>query len=169
MNNIKPKAIIFKIQFSFYQYLNNHNYFITWQNIFEATILCLFFASFLFDISIRKCEVLVYKTWKNIFYIRTCDCKASPGLGGVELAGSAGVHLDVDPVSLLRDVESRVQLVRSFVTLQSQYLLSKYLISKFDSTPHQSDEPDRTWCWQTSSVLSAPRILSCKLKCKNQL
>ena len=103
--------------------------------------------------------------------MRTCDCKASPGLGGVELAGSAGVHLDVDPVSLLRDVESRVQLVRTFVTLQSQYLylLPKYLISKFDSTPHQSDEPDRTWCWRRSSVLSAPQILSCKLKCKNQL
>ena len=55
------------------------------------------------------------KPEKNIFYIRTCDSKASPGLGGVELAGSAGVHLDEDPVSLLRDVESSVQLVRSFV------------------------------------------------------
>ena len=42
--------------------------------------------------------------------------------------------------------------------LQSQYLLSKYLISQFDSTPHQSDEPDRTWCWRRSSVLSAPQI-----------
>ena len=55
------------------------------------------------------------KPAKNIFCMRTCACKASPGLGGVELAGSAGVHLNEDPVSLLRDVESRVQLVRTFV------------------------------------------------------